>query len=254
MIRREAILPAAALFLFAGPCAIAPASAQSYGLGDQVLTVAAAAFRDAAGHGVIGSDGYLYKADPNAAGRVFYAPLRLPDGAEITRICLYARNEEAELGSVAFLAEWTKLTPGGQAPGRGTVPGSNVGTTFNFGYGVVCTDPMSYVFHDDADIDHDGTVEHLSHRLDAELLMGATPAFGGVRITWHRQVSPPPATATFGDVPTDHIFFDFIEALAASGITGGCNADPPQYCPDAPLTRGQMAVFLSKALGLHWTN
>jgi hypothetical protein len=113
---------------------------------------------------------------------------------------------------------------------------------------------MSYVFHDDADIDDDGTVEHLSHRLDAYLLAGPTPAFGGVRITWHRQVSAPPAAATFGDVPTDHIFFDFIEALAASGITGGCNSDPPQYCPDAPLTRGQMAVFLSKALGLHWPN
>jgi hypothetical protein len=24
------------------------------------------------------------------------------------------------------------------------------------------------------------------------------------------------------------------------------------FCPDQPLTRGQMAVFLSKALGLHW--
>ena len=29
-------------------------------------------------------------------------------------------------------------------------------------------------------------------------------------------------------------------------------AESGNYCPDAPLTRGQMAVFLSKALGLHW--
>ena len=38
--------------------------------------------------------------------------------------------------------------------------------------------------------------------------------------------------------------------LAASGITAGCGGG--NYCPDAPLTRGQMAVFLSRALGLHW--
>jgi hypothetical protein len=33
-------------------------------------------------------------------------------------------------------------------------------------------------------------------------------------------------------------------------VTGGCGNG--NYCPDAPLTRGQMAVFLAKALGLHW--
>jgi S-layer family protein len=74
--------------------------------------------------------------------------------------------------------------------------------------------------------------------------------FGSVEIWWHREVSPSPLVATFADVPTDHPFFQFIEALAASGITGGCGAG--NYCPDNPLTRGQMAVFLAKALGLHW--
>jgi hypothetical protein len=63
-------------------------------------------------------------------------------------------------------------------------------------------------------------------------------------------VSPAPATATFGDVPTSHPFFRYVEALVASGITAGCGGG--NYCPDAALTRGQMAVFLSKALGLHF--
>ncbi len=45
-------------------------------------------------------------------------------------------------------------------------------------------------------------------------------------------------------------FFQFIEALAESGITAGCGNG--NFCPDAALTRGQMAVFLAKALGLHW--
>jgi hypothetical protein len=74
--------------------------------------------------------------------------------------------------------------------------------------------------------------------------------FDGFQVAFHRIVSPAPGTATFDDVPTSHPFFQFIEALAASGITGGCGNG--NYCPDAPLTRGQMAVFLSKALGLHW--
>ena len=56
--------------------------------------------------------------------------------------------------------------------------------------------------------------------------------------------------ATFADVDTAHPFFQFVEALAASGITGGCGDG--NFCPDAPLTRGQMAVFLSTALGLHF--
>lgn len=76
--------------------------------------------------------------------------------------------------------------------------------------------------------------------------------FGWVEIWWRRTVSPAPGSPTFNDVPTNHPFFQFIEALAASGITGGCG--PSTYCPDNPVTRGQMAVFLAKALGLHWPN
>jgi hypothetical protein len=42
-----------------------------------------------------------------------------------------------------------------------------------------------------------------------------------------------------------------IESIAAAGVTKGCN--PPQnnrFCPDSPVTRGQMAAFLVRALGL----
>jgi hypothetical protein len=74
--------------------------------------------------------------------------------------------------------------------------------------------------------------------------------FGWVEIWWKRAVSPAPGVPSFGDVPIDHPFFQFIEALKASGITGGCGSG--NFCPDAPVTRGQMATFLAKALGLHW--
>jgi len=76
-------------------------------------------------------------------------------------------------------------------------------------------------------------------------------AISAVRIGYVLSVSPAPGGgASFSDVPPDHPFFQFVEALAASGITGGCGGG--KYCPDAPLTRGQMAVFLAKALGLSW--
>ncbi len=64
------------------------------------------------------------------------------------------------------------------------------------------------------------------------------------------QAPAAPATATFpNDVPTSHPFFRYVEALYASGIIAGCGSG---YCPDDPVTRGQMAVSLTKALGLYW--
>ena len=63
-------------------------------------------------------------------------------------------------------------------------------------------------------------------------------------------MSPPPGVATFADVSTTHAFFPFVEALVKAGITGGCGGG--NYCPDNPVTRGQMAKFLSTALGLHF--
>ena len=41
-----------------------------------------------------------------------------------------------------------------------------------------------------------------------------------------------------------------IDAVAAAGITAGCKARPLRYCPFDAVTRGQMATFLARALGL----
>ena len=72
----------------------------------------------------------------------------------------------------------------------------------------------------------------------------------GTQLFWKRQISPAPGVATFSDVPTNNVFFQEVEALAASGVTQGCGGG--LYCPDAAVTRAQMAVFLARALGLHW--
>jgi hypothetical protein len=76
--------------------------------------------------------------------------------------------------------------------------------------------------------------------------------FNDVAIYYHRVLSPAPATADFGDVPKSSPQFQFIEALFHDGITAGCGSG--DYCPNNPVTRGQMAVFLAKALGLYWPN
>jgi hypothetical protein len=98
-------------------------------------------------------------------------------------------------------------------------------------------------------VDNEACTYRITIRFD---VVGNTLQLYKVRALWERQVSPAPPQASFNDVPTNHPFFQYVEALSAAGITGGCNAAPPLYCPDAPVTRGQMAVFLAKALGLHW--
>ena len=49
----------------------------------------------------------------------------------------------------------------------------------------------------------------------------------------------------FTDVATDYWAAAWIKQLAAEGITGGCGIGI--YCPDATVTRAQMAIFLLKA-------
>ncbi len=52
----------------------------------------------------------------------------------------------------------------------------------------------------------------------------------------------------FNDVPSSHWAFEFINSIYHAEITSGCSTDPPLYCPDASVTRAQMAVFILKAM------
>jgi hypothetical protein len=61
--------------------------------------------------------------------------------------------------------------------------------------------------------------------------------------------TPPPCTAaSFADVPCASPFAAWVQELVARGITAGCGGG--LYCPSDPVTRGQMAVFLTKTFGL----
>jgi len=52
----------------------------------------------------------------------------------------------------------------------------------------------------------------------------------------------------FADVPTSYWAGAWIKQLVAEGITSGCGAG--SYCPESPVTRAQMAVFLVRTFGL----
>jgi hypothetical protein len=60
--------------------------------------------------------------------------------------------------------------------------------------------------------------------------------------------SPPAPSGDFNDVPANYWAAAWIEQLAAEGITSGCGNG--NYCPEAPVTRDQMAVFLVRTFGL----
>ena len=77
-----------------------------------------------------------------------------------------------------------------------------------------------------------------------------TNSLAGVIIGYVLEVSPAPGTPSFLDVPLTDPAFQFIEALVAAGVTAGCGGG--NYCPDATVTRRQMAVFMSKLTGLSW--
>ena len=64
--------------------------------------------------------------------------------------------------------------------------------------------------------------------------------------------STPPVTVkvrayTFADVPPTYWVWSFIENLYAHGIPTTCGTLPLQFCPDAAMTRGDMAIFLLRA-------
>jgi hypothetical protein len=52
------------------------------------------------------------------------------------------------------------------------------------------------------------------------------------------------AAHQFDDVPNSNIFHNDIDALVDYGVTSGCDAN--SYCPNAFVTRGQMAAFLNR--------
>lgn len=213
-----------------------------WGLGTNFHFVSAEEFQTASPYSHVwrhGGDGFWRLGGPSLGD--CYAALRLPTGSLVTGMTVIYRDDDPGDLLVRLLQQW--VTTGG------TADTTQIGPTFqSSGSPGISASWM--------DIDPDHTILYVDG-LTAQSYVFRFTAMGdsdlylrGVIIGWNRQVSAAPLAATFADVPTDYWAFQHIEALVASGITVGCGGG--NFCPDGQLTRDQMAVFLAKALGLHW--
>jgi hypothetical protein len=171
------------------------------------------------------------------------AQLPVPDGALLTQLTYWAYDTNADL-DLSYDVYETCQAPGGGLPF--VTPIGHASPAFSTGQ----YDGFIAFSHLTADATNCAYSVRVTFAPAGHECVQGGLEVEKFRVAWVRQVSPPPAAPTFADVPTGHPFFQFVEALAKSGITGGCGGG--NFCPDAPLTRGQMAVFLAKALGLQW--
>jgi hypothetical protein len=188
---------------------------------------------------------WLYYAKTTGSGiGIFAVPIELPNGALLSDFCAYLYDNDGSNDATIFLYKYTYNIA---TNGNSATLLASVGTSGSPGYYNACVvvSPAETIEHNTGDYRN-------SYITTAWMPTSADVRFRAIRLDWQRQVSPAPATATFGDVPTNHWAFRFVEALYASGITAGCGGG--NFCPDQPLTRAQMAVFLSAALGLHFPN
>ena len=183
--------------------------------------------------------------------RDLVAPLHLPSGAKI--VYLELDYHDTSVTNVTFgsliicdyhAENCTQHPMAGEGPGDCITAGFLCSGAAATGTGNVHVDLTS------ENLTVDNFTNSYSLLAEPEAIDGSEKVDGMI-VGYVLQVSPAPGTASFGDVPISHPYFQFIEALKASGITGGCGTGT-NYCPGDPVTRGQMAVFLARALGLQF--
>ena len=175
-----------------------------------------------------------YPTNANGFG-VFAATVHLPSGAlvDVVEFDWCDTNVGADLTLSIFSSDWT---------GQNFVilNSTTSQTSFGCGNALVSLAPPFQI---------DNYLNQLLLYVIVPTQDGTTSISGAI-LRYRLQVSPAPVMPTFNDVPASDFGFQSIEALAASGITGGCGGG--NYCPDNPVTRRQMAIFIAKALGLHF--
>lgn len=172
----------------------------------------------------------------------YFAPVQLPAGAIVTGMTAYGNDTSAADDADYYL---NVSCPGGVYNGTGTAPEAHVTGGF-VGGAYTINSATSNLVIDNSDCNYAVQVDFSESSCDGGNYTT------GVALRWKRQISPAPGTATFLDVPVGSTFHREVEALVSAGITGGCGGG--NYCPNANVTRGQMAAFLARSLGLHWQN
>lgn len=227
-----------------------------YGAGPQWLVIPVSEFHASepnCGLEYYSTYGYIRPAGCSGSYAGYYEyGLHLPEGAKITAIRLLAYDNDAS-NDISLVMDRATMNPysggSGTANSYAAVTNSNISTT---GQQTYWQGPSNYSINqtfDTYDYPNTSAAAFFSLRLIIPASSSALQVHS-VHLYWNRQAPPAPATASFTDVPTSHPFFNEVEQLKKSGITLGCGGG--NFCPDAPVTRGQMAAFLTRALGLDW--
>ena len=184
-------------------------------------------------------EGYVHTA--SGIG-YFDCPLNLPAGSKLVRIEVLT-HDASDTGSMSVVLGVCPI----QAPGglcNGVAVTSSTGTAAAPFDGKVTLNVSGVVI--------DKTANLYIPRVGINSTSGDVK-FRQVDVYYQLQISTPAlGTQTFGDVPPSYTYYKAIEALAASGITGGCGGG--NYCPANNVTRGEIAVMFARALGLHFPN
>jgi S-layer homology domain len=200
-----------------------------------VVTVTASDFGKMNDRDVTSTGAFRGCAESDGIGCFLQAGVPLPTGALIEYMEFAVCDHEADSGAEALLNVWEGLDESIPPPVVSITTQGDAGCLFW---------TSAYIGI---------TVDNLSNTYAVRVnLPEGSVWFRAVRIFYRLQVNPAPNFASFDDVPVGSQYHQFVEALYASGITAGCGGG--NFCPNSSLTRGQMAVFLSKALGLHWPN
>ena len=221
-----------------------PSEPRPEAFGTTALTmVQVAATRCTPVYGTTGSasaDGWV---QPTGGPGYFDCPFSLPAGSRPIQVDMLAHDASDTAKVFGFFAYCPVQAPGFQCYGAGS--GTTAGTAAAPFDGKITGSVAPY------NLVIDKTANEYFVRVTLDAFDGSVQ-FRQVDVYYQLQVSNPPGTQTFADVPPTHIYYKAIEALAAAGITGGCGAG--NFCPGNNVTRGEVAVFFARALGLHFPN
>ena len=121
------------------------------------------------------------------------------------------------------------------------------------------TDPSSNIHYPDHALPNPANFDRVNNVVGVTLVNPNTGMYR-VRVTGYNVPSGPQGYALvvsgnlgegggiFGDVPPGHWAEEAIYKLYDAGITKGCSTDPLLYCPDKPVSKAAMAVFLLRSI------
>lgn len=193
-------------------------------------------------------EGHVRMNSPGSADGLFEAWV---DGKKVLTRSNLAFRRPTETG-VAIREMWDNVYFGGSYPTPNHLSLVLDDMVVSDSGRIGCLDP----FTDDEGSQHESALTELYAR---GLMYGCAPRLAcplapltraEFAAMLHRIIGPPPGPDAFGD-DSGHWGEGVLNSLAAAGVMRGCN--PPantRACPDAPVTRAEVAALVRRALGL----